>query len=231
MISRPRRIANRPAPVTLPAAGCAPTPQYRRSGHTVRFSDYSQVHSAAGDAINNDYVRNLPGLKRNIALTAWTPVFRHLFCPSKGRQLCCFLRCRRRSRLVRWSGWMLLLTVKHVIADFMLQTSWMAIGKDQKTGWALPLLAHCLVHLAVAMTLILIVAPRFWFVALIDFAIHITVDRAQGDHRVVVRRDAGAGASMVLDADRRRSGAAPPDRFRPGDLHGGELILPRSGPA
>ena len=77
-------------------------------------------------------------------------------------------------------GWTLLLTVKHIIADFVLQTSWMAIGKDQKTGWALPLLAHCLVHLAVAMTLILIVAPKFWFVALIDFAIHITVDRAKG---------------------------------------------------
>ena len=77
-------------------------------------------------------------------------------------------------------GWMLLLTVKHVIADFMLQTSWMAIGKDQKTGWALPLLAHCLVHLAVSMALILIVAPRFWFVAFIDFAIHITVDRIKG---------------------------------------------------
>jgi len=30
------------------------------------------------------------------------------------------------------------------------------------------------------MALILIIAPRFWFVALIDFAIHITVDRAKG---------------------------------------------------
>ena len=77
-------------------------------------------------------------------------------------------------------GWMLLLTVKHIIADFMLQNSWMAIGKDQKTGWALPLLAHCLVHLAVAMALILIVAPRFWFVAFLDFAIHITIDRIKG---------------------------------------------------
>jgi Protein of unknown function (DUF3307) len=77
-------------------------------------------------------------------------------------------------------GWMLVLTLKHVIADFVLQTSWMAIGKDQKTGWALPLVAHCLVHLAVSMTLILIIAPRFWFVAVIDFLIHITVDRAKG---------------------------------------------------
>ena len=77
-------------------------------------------------------------------------------------------------------GWMLVLTFKHVIADFVLQTSWMALGKDQKTGWALPLLAHCLVHFAVAMVLILIIAPRFWFLAFVDFAIHITVDRAKG---------------------------------------------------
>ena len=31
-------------------------------------------------------------------------------------------------------GWMLLLTFKHIIADFVLQTAWMAHGKDQKTG-------------------------------------------------------------------------------------------------
>ena len=71
-------------------------------------------------------------------------------------------------------------TVKHVIADFVLQTSWMALGKDDKTGWALPLLAHCLVHLAVAMAVIWIIAPRFWFLAFVDFVIHITVDRAKG---------------------------------------------------
>jgi hypothetical protein len=28
--------------------------------------------------------------------------------------------------------------------------------------------------------MILVVAPRFWFVAFIDFAIHITIDRAKG---------------------------------------------------
>ncbi len=77
-------------------------------------------------------------------------------------------------------GWMLLLTAKHVVADFFLQNTWMAVGKDQKRGWALPLLAHCLVHLGVAMVLILMIAPRFWFVALIDFVIHLAVDRAKG---------------------------------------------------
>ena len=29
--------------------------------------------------------------------------------------------------------WMLLLTVKHVIADFVLQNTWMAMGKDANT--------------------------------------------------------------------------------------------------
>ena len=29
-------------------------------------------------------------------------------------------------------GWMLLLTFKHIIADFVLQNAWMAHGKDQK---------------------------------------------------------------------------------------------------
>src|ERR1700749_2024574 len=77
-------------------------------------------------------------------------------------------------------GWMLLLTFKHIIADFVLQTAWMAQGKDQKKGWALPLWVHCLIHLAVALGLILIGEPRFWFVAFIDFVIHIPVDRAKG---------------------------------------------------
>jgi len=77
-------------------------------------------------------------------------------------------------------GWMVVLTIKHVLADFVLQNSWMAVGKDQKTGWALPLLSHCLVHLVLALTLILLIAPRFWFIAFVDFAIHIVVDRAKG---------------------------------------------------
>ena len=86
-------------------------------------------------------------------------------------------------------GWMLLLTVKHIIADFVLQNSWMAIGKDQKTGWALPLLAHCLVHLAVAMALILIIAPKFWFVAMIDFRHSHHGRPRQGTLRLDLRRD------------------------------------------
>jgi hypothetical protein len=39
---------------------------------------------------------------------------------------------------------------------------------------------RCVDRVDVATALILVIAPRFWFVALIDFAIHITIDRAKG---------------------------------------------------
>jgi hypothetical protein len=78
------------------------------------------------------------------------------------------------------AGWMLLLATKHVVADFFLQTSWMALGKDKKTGWALPLLAHTSVHLVLTTALMLALAPQFWFLGPLDFAIHLAIDRAKG---------------------------------------------------
>jgi hypothetical protein len=77
-------------------------------------------------------------------------------------------------------GWMLALTLKHVVADFLLQNTWMAVGKDQKTGWALPLLTHCAIHGVIATLLVVAVQPRLWFVGLVDFVIHITIDRIKG---------------------------------------------------
>lgn len=78
------------------------------------------------------------------------------------------------------TGWMLLLTAKHVVADFLLQNQWMAFGKDSKQGWALPLLTHCLIHFTLTTVLVMAIAPRFWFVGLIDFAAHVVIDRAKG---------------------------------------------------
>jgi hypothetical protein len=77
-------------------------------------------------------------------------------------------------------GWMLALTVKHVIADFFLQNAWLAMGKDQKTGWAKPLLLHCAIHGAMTMAIVAVVQPKLWFLGLVDFAIHIVIDRCKG---------------------------------------------------
>lgn len=38
--------------------------------------------------------------------------------------------------------------IKHFLADFLLQTDWMAAGKDRPKGWLLPLAAHAGVHVA-----------------------------------------------------------------------------------
>ena len=77
-------------------------------------------------------------------------------------------------------AWMLALTVKHVVADFFLQNAWMAMGKDARTGWALPLLAHVAIHGVLTTALVAAVQPKLWFIGLIDFAIHITIDRSKG---------------------------------------------------
>ena len=76
--------------------------------------------------------------------------------------------------------WMIILAIKHVMADFVLQTSWMATGKDAKKGWALPLLVHCAIHGALATAILLVLAPRLWFLGLVDFVLHLIIDRAKG---------------------------------------------------
>ena len=76
--------------------------------------------------------------------------------------------------------WMVVLAIKHVIADFVLQTTWMATGKDARKGWALPLLTHCAIHGVLAVAILLALAPRFWWLGVVDFVIHLIIDRAKG---------------------------------------------------
>jgi hypothetical protein len=76
--------------------------------------------------------------------------------------------------------WMIVLAVKHVTADFFLQTTWMATGKDARTGWAMPLLVHCAIHGALTTAILLLLAPRLWFLGLVDFVLHLIIDRLKG---------------------------------------------------
>lgn len=69
---------------------------------------------------------------------------------------------------------------KHLAADFILQTSWMANGKEQPIGWFLPLLAHVLVHTASTAIIFAILAPAYIWVAAVDFVVHFAIDRAKG---------------------------------------------------
>lgn len=132
------------------------------------------VHSAEGDVINHNR-SHMPGHERFLKSILAV----HSSVHSKGARL--FFPPMSSSVVVGpLVGWMLALTVKHVIADFLLQNSWMALGKDQKTGWALPLLTHCTIHGVLTTLIVVLIEPRLWFLGLVDFVIHICIDRAKG---------------------------------------------------
>jgi hypothetical protein len=56
----------------------------------------------------------------------------------------------------------------------------MAMGKDARTGWAMPLLAHCAIHGALTTAILLLLAPRLWFLGIVDFVLHLIIDRLKG---------------------------------------------------
>lgn len=67
--------------------------------------------------------------------------------------------------------------IKHFLADFLLQTDWMAAGKDRPKGWLLPLAAHAGVHGVMTAALFLAVAPPLAWLGLADMLIHGAIDR------------------------------------------------------
>lgn len=67
--------------------------------------------------------------------------------------------------------------IKHFLADFLLQTDWMAAGKDRPKGWLLPLAAHAGVHGVMTAALFLAIAPPLAWLGLADMLIHGAIDR------------------------------------------------------
>jgi len=66
---------------------------------------------------------------------------------------------------------------KHFLADFLLQTDWMAAGKERPEGWLLPLAAHAGVHGALTAALFLVVSPALAWLGLVDALVHGAIDR------------------------------------------------------
>lgn len=69
--------------------------------------------------------------------------------------------------------------LKHYVADFPLQSSWML--KKRLPGWdfAVPLATHCLVHASFTLLIVLIVNSNLWWLAVLDFSIHFIMDRCK----------------------------------------------------
>ncbi|KPF43520.1 hypothetical protein IP76_13685 [Rhizobium sp. AAP43] len=68
---------------------------------------------------------------------------------------------------------------KQLVADYFLQTTWMALGKEKPKGWLPPLVAHVSVHAACTLTICLTLSPALFWLALVDFVIHGTIDRSK----------------------------------------------------
>ena len=69
---------------------------------------------------------------------------------------------------------------KHLFADFILQTSWMAYGKEREQGWILPLTVHVAIHTVMTALIFYFWAPVYVWMAGLDFIVHFTVDRIKG---------------------------------------------------
>ena len=81
------------------------------------------------------------------------------------------------SDLLIWA--VALFIIKHLLSDFILQTSWMAKGKEQTAGWFAPLLAHIAVHAAGTLLIALLLAPQLAWLAIVDLIVHGLIDRSK----------------------------------------------------
>jgi Protein of unknown function (DUF3307) len=69
--------------------------------------------------------------------------------------------------------------LKHLLADYFLQSEWTLIGKERSTAWLAPLLAHSAGHAALTTCIALVVNPNFWWLGPLDLLLHAGIDRSK----------------------------------------------------
>ena len=77
--------------------------------------------------------------------------------------------------------------VKHYVADFPLQHEYMLRKTQASWSFLPPLVLHCAVHAGLTLMIVLIVAPRLWWLAAFDFAVHFVMDRVKSGPRYLGR--------------------------------------------
>jgi Protein of unknown function (DUF3307) len=79
-------------------------------------------------------------------------------------------------RLLVFALLMLAFTIKQFIADFPLQTDWMARGKERAEGNLPPLAVHAGIHGLLSTIIAVFAVPALWWLGLVDFIVHFTID-------------------------------------------------------
>lgn len=74
--------------------------------------------------------------------------------------------------------------VKHLFGDYLLQTSWMVIGKYKRKGWLKPLSTHAFIHAMLTLIITLAIDPKLAWLALLDFTVHFVIDRIKAHPRL-----------------------------------------------
>ena len=87
--------------------------------------------------------------------------------------------------------------VKHLVADYFLQTQWMLQKFKPDWGFFLPLLAHAGVHALFTLGVCLFVAPHLWWLALVDLVAHFIIDRIKAGPKYLGRFKALSGAEYM----------------------------------
>jgi len=77
----------------------------------------------------------------------------------------------------------LLFRLKHFMADYLLQTSWMARGKEKEVGWASALFAHAGVHAIGTTAIAAMFAPSLMFLGAVDLVVHAGIDKTKASIR------------------------------------------------
>lgn len=73
-----------------------------------------------------------------------------------------------------------LFCIKHYLADFVLQTTWMSRGKESPNGWLAPLAAHAGMHALLTGVIFLALSPSLAIIATVaDWTIHGAIDRGK----------------------------------------------------
>ncbi|KQW27156.1 hypothetical protein ASE36_19590 [Rhizobium sp. Root274] len=72
-----------------------------------------------------------------------------------------------------------LFILKQLVADFLLQTAWMAKGKERQTGWVAPLGAHVAIHALCTLAICVALLPQLAWLALVDLVVHAAIDRSK----------------------------------------------------
>lgn len=89
---------------------------------------------------------------------------------------------------IRWVFLLIIIFhVKHFLSDFIFQNVYML--QKSRPGWDFfwPLTIHCGVHAAFTFAIVMWLNPACWWLAIVDFIAHFTMDRIKAGPRYLGR--------------------------------------------